>query len=109
MTDSTPSQPEDPRSKLMTEAGVITWAELVRHFARGVVISVDQDLDLIEVAGRVADDDTSALGQWLESNQVVRANDDHARDWTVREPDFLCIVTAPWVLVQERRPSTSLH
>lgn len=109
MTDSSSTQQDDPRSKLMTEAGVITWAELVRHFARGVVVSVDQDLDLIEVASSMAEDDTAAMGRWLESAQVVRANDDHARDWTAREPDFLCIVTAPWVLVQERRPTASLH
>ncbi|MBX2885574.1 MAG: DUF2288 domain-containing protein [Granulosicoccus sp.] len=109
MTASPPDEMEDPRSRLMAEAGVITWAELVRHFARGVVISVDQELDLIEVAISMAADDTAAMNDWLASELIVRANDDHARDWTAREPDFLCIVTAPWVLVQERRPAAALH
>lgn len=109
MSDSPLEPTDDPRSNLMAEAGVITWAELVRHFARGVVVTVHQELDLIEVAECMAADDASRLNKWLEANQVARASDDHARDWTTREPEFLCIVTAPWVIVQERRSTASLH
>jgi len=109
MTDTDPDSATDPRSQLLEEAGVIAWSELVRHFARGVVISVGAELDLIEVAQTLAADDTHSLTSWLEQGQVQRASDDMARDWTSREPEFMCVVTAPWVLVQERKSPSQLH
>lgn len=95
--------------RLNLETGVISWQELVRHFARGVVISVSEGLDLIEVADCMARDDTEQLKQWLDQGTVLRASDDNARDWTSREPDFWCVVTAPWVLVQEKGGDNTVH
>ncbi len=96
-------------AKLNLETGVIEWSELVRHFARGVVIKVETGLDLIEVADCLAKDDTEQLQLWLENKSVSRASDDDARDWTAREPLFWCVVTAPWVLVQEKSDHMTVH
>lgn len=92
--------------RLNQETGVIAWSELVRHFARGVVIHVSGDLDLIEAATCLIEDDTVQLKLWADDDKVRRASDDDARDWTRREPDFWCVVTAPWVLVQEKKHAT---
>lgn len=92
---------DDPRARLERERGEIAWAELVRHFARGVVLRVDARVELVDAALCLAEDDTARLQGWLEDGSVARASDDDARDWTVREPRFLCVVAAPWVLVQE--------
>lgn len=89
------------REQLEKESGSISWSELVRHFARGVVIRVDAEIDLIDVAVCFANDDTARLQTWLTDNSVARASDDDARDWTRTEPEFRCVVAAPWVLVQE--------
>lgn len=89
------------REQLDKESGSISWAELVRHFARGVVIRVDREVDLIEVAECFANDDTDRLQTWLTDKTVARASDDDARYWTEAEPEFRCVVAAPWVLVQE--------
>ncbi len=35
------------------QTGQLAWPELERHFARGVVIKVDSDLDLVKVASAV--------------------------------------------------------
>ena len=99
----------DLATRLNLETAVVAWSELVKHFARGVVIRVGSEVDLIEAAACLAEDDTETLQRWLTSGAVSRASDDNARDWTEREPDFWCVVTAPWVLVQERRPTASLH
>ena len=88
--------------KINRETGVLAWHELARFFARGVVIKVDQALDLVEVGRSVSMDDTEAMQTWLDARLVSRASDDDARDWSKREPEFWCLVTAPWVLVQER-------
>ena len=92
--------------RLNQETGVIPWSELVRHFARGVVIHVSAQLDLIEAATCLIQDDAAQLEQWTSEGKVRRASDDDARDWTKREPEFWCVVTAPWVLVQEKRHAT---
>jgi len=96
------AETDDPRERLEREAGVLPWSELVRHFARGVVVSVRADVDLIDAALRFVEDDAARVAEWLESGRVARASDDDARDWTERQPEFRCVVAAPWVLVQER-------
>lgn len=92
--------------RLNQETGVIPWSELVRHFARGVVIHVSVQIDLIEAAVCIIQDDTRRIQSWAEEGKVRRASDDDARDWTRREPEFWCVVTAPWVLVQEKTHAT---
>jgi len=97
----------DLSTRLNMETAVIAWSELVKHFARGAVIRVAETVDLVEAAVCVIEDDTQKLQTWLDSGVVTRASDDDARDWTTREPDFWCVVTAPWVLVQERPDSST--
>ncbi len=91
--------------KLAAESGVITWPELQRHFARGVVVVVSLPLDLLEVAAAMARDDAPMLGDWMQSSRVLRATDEHARHWELAQPDLKAVVVAPWVLVQEIRQS----
>ncbi len=99
----------DRRQQLLNESGVLGWDELVKHFARGVVVRVGQELDLIDVAMSFCEDDTQAVTRFLESGAVQRASDDDARHWSVAKPDFRCVVTAPWVLVQELDSSITKH
>lgn len=105
MTDESDNQPS-LADRLNQETGVIAWSELVRHFARGVVIRVSANLDLIDAAICLIEDDAAQLQLWAEEDKLRRASDDDARDWTLREPEFWCVVTAPWVLVQEKTHAT---
>ncbi|MGD8567785.1 MAG: DUF2288 domain-containing protein [Gammaproteobacteria bacterium] len=86
--------------KLNLETGKISWLELQRHFARGVVIIVAKDLDLVEVASHFSKDNKKAVQRWMDQGAVKRATDDDARQWHERQQDFWAVVTAPWVLVQ---------
>lgn len=89
-------------ARLHNETGYLGWSDLVRFFARGVVIRVDPSLDLVEVGECMTSDDALQLQQWTEAGLVARASDDDARRWTVGNPTFRALVTAPWVLVQEK-------
>lgn len=91
---------EEVRQKLNLETGQLSWSELTRHFARGVVVVVDPGLDLIEVAAALAEDNTSRFEHWVESGQIHRALDDDARCWEAEQSQFWSAVVAPWVLVQ---------
>ncbi|TDY02564.1 DUF2288 domain-containing protein [Thiohalophilus thiocyanatoxydans] len=89
------------RQKLNLETGQLPWSELQRHFARGVVVVADSQLDLIEVAAAFAEDDKTRIEQWIQHKQLARANDEHALNWSEQQPDFWSVVVAPWVIVQE--------
>lgn len=89
------------RARLASETGPIDWSELERHFARGVVVCVGPDLDLVEVAARMVEDDRDSMAAWLDAGQVNPATDTQARDWQARAARFRAVVTAPWVVVQE--------
>ena len=105
MTDQ-PPLPEDKLStKLKLETGKLSWPELQRHFARGVVIVVSTELDLIEVAIKLNEDDKAQFEAWTAQNQVWRANDEDALQWQAANPVFWSVVVAPWVLVQQIRPN----
>ncbi len=91
---------EELKVKLNTETGRISWRELLPHFARGVVIRVAGELDLVEVAARFAADDKERVAAWLTRGEVVRASDEDARSWNQSQPEFWAVVAAPWVLVQ---------
>ena len=86
---------------LNAQTGKLPWSELQRHFARGVVLLVAADLDLIETASRVIQDDKEKVQHWLDSGQLQRTDLNHARAWESSQPEFWAVVAAPWVLVQE--------
>ena len=88
---------------LHAQTARVAWQELEKHFARGVVIRVDSDLDLVEVATSFANDDKMAAEQWIVSGQVQHLDMQTAKDWAAREPELWAVVVAPWVVVQERR------
>lgn len=96
-----PTPPQHTPESLNQETARIRWAELEPHFARGVVIRVSGELDLVAVAAAFANDDRAAVEAWLEAGIVNHLETETARDWRVRDPSLWAVVTAPWVLVQE--------
>lgn len=92
---------DELRAKLNLETGKLSWPELQRHFARGVVVVVENKLDLVEVAATFAEDNRPRAARWLDSGQVRRADDADALRWHTGAMSLWTIVVAPWVLVQE--------
>jgi hypothetical protein len=92
----------DLHARLNAETARIAWSELHTFFARGVVIRVGAELDLVEVAARMAGDDKTTIGSWTARGLVTPVSDEQARDWFARNPMLWAVVVAPWVLVQEK-------
>jgi len=88
--------------ELNSQTARIHWPELQRYFAKGLVVSVAPDLDLVEVAVKLVQDDAGGIEPMIAEGQIVRATDDHARRWVDRDPELWAVVVVPWVLVQER-------
>jgi len=91
----------DLRDLLNGQTGRIRWPELQRHFARGVLIRVAGDLDLVEAAASVVRDDRARVDSWMREGRLVNAGDEDARRWAREQTEFWAVVAAPWVLVQE--------
>lgn len=92
------------RAKLNLETAQLAWAELQRHFARGVVIKVAPGMDLVDAALQVAENNTAAVQAWLADGRLAKAELTDAEDWHARKPMFWAVVVAPWVLIQEVPP-----
>lgn len=100
------SQTDNPllRSKLNMETGRVPWTELLRHFAAGNVVYVADDLDLVEVAYQMSQDNKAMLQPWIEQQLVARASDAQAEAWLEAEAELWAVVVHPWVLVQQNKP-----
>lgn len=87
---------------LNAQTGRIAWPELARHFARGVVVCVEREQDLLAVAEQLVRDEARAVGALIGGGVVRRAQDTDAVRWQEEGTEFWAVVVAPWVLVQER-------
>lgn len=90
------------RQILNSETGVLKWIEIEKHFARGVVIYVSPESNLLDIAVGFAKDDKMLVKGWLNSGVVSALSTETAKDWQQRDPDIWGVVAAPWVLVQEK-------
>ena len=86
--------------KLNLETGQISWSELQRYFARGVVLIVAKELDLVEVAKQFAMDNKATVQAWMNESLVRNATDEDAKLWNETQQNFWAVVSAPWVLIQ---------
>ena len=92
---------EELRQKINLETGQLTWTELQKYYAKGNVIIVNLELDLIDAAAKFAEDDKAVVLDWIQSETIKRALDEDAIQWNERDSCFWTVVVAPWILVQE--------
>ena len=85
---------------LNRQTAKIAWSALEKFFAQGLVIQVDPTLDLIDVAVKFNEDDTHAIQEWLQSNQIRKVSDQQAATYHREDTMLWAVVIDPWVLVQ---------
>ena len=88
------------RASVNLETAQIAWRELQRFFASGSAIAVSDDLDLIEVAFQISEDNRTQVARWMESGLVARVSDKQALDWYDSDATVWAVVARPYVLVQ---------
>ena len=87
----------------------MSWAELQRYFAMGVLLSVDARLDLIDVAYQMSQDNKACFSQWLEEGLVAQVSDDQAAQWFDQQAELWTVVVRPWILVQYGASEATAH
>jgi hypothetical protein len=95
------------KAKLNLETAQVAWTELQRFFAQGSVIWVDESLDMIDVAHRVAQDDSGAIKTWMNKGVLAQVTDEQAKRWLAGDTWLWSVVVRPLILVQEITESRS--
>jgi hypothetical protein len=91
------------RAALNGETSRLPWTELLRFFAAGTVLAVSDGLDLVEVAVCIANDDKTAVAQWLAENRIGKVTDAQASAWLEADAALWTVVVKPWILVQQEK------
>ncbi len=91
---------EQLKAVLNRETARIRWHELQPQFARGQVISVAPELDLIEVASELIRDNTTQVTEWRDTGSLGPVEASTAQGWYDEDATVWAVVVAPWVLVQ---------
>jgi hypothetical protein len=94
------SPDETTRTKVNLETAPIAWKELLRFFAGGLVIAVGSQLDLVEVALQMSQDNKIQIEQWLSEGKIAKVSDELAREWLDADALLWAVVVKPWILVQ---------
>jgi hypothetical protein len=98
-----PLKDSELHDKINRETARVQWSELERHFAHGSVVYVSEELDLVEVALRVAHDDKASITRWMNEGKVAKVSDLQARTWEAAGTPLWALVVSPFVLVQPEK------
>ncbi|MCK7550551.1 DUF2288 domain-containing protein [Marinobacter goseongensis] len=99
---SSKSSRDELLTKLNLETSRISWHDLQTYYARGHVVRVEPDLDLLDVAAELAADNTAQFQQWMADNRIGDVAPERAQAWYDEKTELWAVVVAPWVLVQDR-------
>lgn len=86
--------------KLEKYTGEVDWSYLKAHYEAGVLIYVDPALSITEVGQALADDNATQIQTWLQSGDLVKPSEPHARWWQENPQTFTALVVSPFVLMQ---------
>lgn len=89
-------------AEILGETAQISWHELAPYFAKGLLLWVASDQDLITIAESIVDDNAKQVSSLMQQNRLAKLSDTQATDFQARDPELWATVVAPWVLVQER-------
>lgn len=94
------------RAKVNMETSRIEFREIQKFFASGAAVGVSTQLDLVEVALGMHNDNKAQFAEWMQQGLVGKISDEQARFWLEQNAEVWAVVISPWVLVQEIREQT---
>ena len=66
----------------------------------GSAIQVSTELDLVEVAYQMSEDNAAQVQQWMSAGKLQRVTDTQAEAWFEADAQVWAVVVSPYVLVQ---------
>jgi hypothetical protein len=90
------------QAEFLKQTAKMPWREMQTYYARGNVIVVSAELDLIAVAVQLGLDNSTQFAAWIEQDLIAPATDKQALAWYENDQTLWVTVAAPWVLVQHK-------
>lgn len=87
-------------AKIEGETAKMAWSELQRFFANGTALYVAPELDLVQVAFQMSEDNSAQVAHWLANKQLGQVRDSQALAWLGADQMMWTVVVKPWILVQ---------
>ena len=88
------------RAKLNLETAQIAWKDLQRFFASGAALHASAELDLVEVAFQMSEDNAEQIREWMLAGKLGKVTDEQAAAWLEADALVWAVVVSPWLLVQ---------
>lgn len=93
---------ENLKEKLKTEIEKATWPLLEEHNKREALLIADLELNLVDVAAAIAQDDVQNVKEWLSTEKLVRPTEEMIQSWEENpELGFKFLIIQPYVVAQE--------
>ncbi|MFK8013457.1 MAG: DUF2288 family protein [Marinicellaceae bacterium] len=90
--------------ELLQECAPVAYKEIEHFFARGMLVLISKNLNIIEIALLIQADDKNKLNKLIDQGDVVRVHDKHALKWSQNNTELMAVTVVPWLLVQEITP-----
>ncbi|MBH8562301.1 DUF2288 domain-containing protein [Nostoc sp. CENA67] len=92
----------DLRAELTQNLDEAEWEWLIPHAQRDAVIVVTRELDLLDVAEAIANDNIPSVQQWIDEQLIAKPTTVQLGEWNGdRTKRFHTLIIQPYVLVQE--------
>ena len=90
----------DLKTQFREELAETLWSELIPHAQRDALIVVTSDLDIVDVALALAQDDVTSVQYWIQENLIHKPTADELGCWNL-EPTklFNALIVQPFVLI----------
>jgi len=94
------TQSLETKDKLNLETATIEWKELQLFFAKGKLLIVEEEADLLEIASLVADNSIDRLESVIANQQVSFATADWIKANCKDSTLLWAVVVSPYVIAQ---------
>lgn len=86
--------------KLTRECTPIDWLRLKPHYNQDILITVQKDLDIINVGIEMANDNKIQIEKWIHEKKLVKPTPEQINAWDQQNTRFKSLVISPYVLMQ---------
>ena len=86
--------------KLNMETAKISWKELELFFAKGNLLKVSRQQDLVKVAEKVAANQQHEIESLILTRQIEFVTPEWVKKYCIDNPSLWAVVVAPYVLCQ---------
>lgn len=93
------------KQKLNLETAQISWRELELFFAKGNLLCVAQNRDLITVAEQIADNNQAEIEALILAKDIEFVSSEWVKKHCAKNPTLWAVVVAPYVVCQLARDS----